>query len=42
VVAVSDKNLNIIDGEFILSVGRSGCGKSTPLIIIADLEDIEG
>lgn len=38
--AVSDFNLEIMDGEFIVFVGPSGCGKSTTLRMIARLEDI--
>ncbi len=39
-VAVQDFNLEIADKEFIVFVGRSGCGKSTTLRMIAGLEDI--
>ena len=40
-VKVVDRfNLEIKDGEFIVLVGRSGCGKSTTLRMIAGLEDI--
>ncbi|AZI42347.1 sn-glycerol-3-phosphate ABC transporter ATP-binding protein UgpC [Deinococcus psychrotolerans] len=39
-VAVSDFNLNVVDGEFMVFVGPSGCGKSTTLRMIAGLEDI--
>ena len=38
--AVSDMNLNIVDGELLVLVGPSGCGKSTLLRMIAGLEDI--
>ena len=38
--AVKDFNLEIEDKEFIIFVGRSGCGKSTTLRMIAGLEDI--
>lgn len=37
VVAVSDMNLDIKDGEFITLVGPSGCGKSTTLKMIGGL-----
>jgi multiple sugar transport system ATP-binding protein len=39
-VAVTDANLNIDDGEFMILVGPSGSGKSTVLNMIAGLEDI--
>src|ERR1041384_88916 len=38
--AVKGLNLEIADGEFMILVGRSGCGKSTALNMIAGLEDI--
>lgn len=38
--AVRDLNLTIADGEFLILVGRSGCGKTTTLNMIAGLEDI--
>src|SRR3954465_12245577 len=38
--AVKDMNLQIGDGEFMILVGSSGCGKSTALRMIAGLEDI--
>ena len=38
--AVQDFNLEVEDKEFIIFVGRSGCGKSTTLRMIAGLEDI--
>jgi multiple sugar transport system ATP-binding protein len=38
--AVSDANLDIADGEFLVLVGPSGSGKSTVLNMIAGLEDI--
>lgn len=41
-VSVSDFNLEIEKGEFIVFVGPSGCGKSTTLRMIAGLEDITG
>ncbi|HWG84793.1 MAG TPA: ABC transporter ATP-binding protein, partial [Deinococcales bacterium] len=40
VTAVSDFNLDIQHGEFIVFVGPSGCGKSTTLRMIAGLEEI--
>ncbi len=40
VQAVSDFNLSVQHGEFIVFVGPSGCGKSTTLRMIAGLEDI--
>ncbi len=38
VVALSDVDLSIADGEFIAIVGPSGCGKTTLLKILAGLE----
>src|SRR5213595_391808 len=38
--AVKDINLDVADGEFIVLVGPSGCGKPTALRMIAGLEDI--
>jgi len=38
--AVKDFNLDIHDGEFVVLVGASGCGKSTTLRMVAGLEDI--
>jgi multiple sugar transport system ATP-binding protein len=40
VTAVSDVNLEIAAGEFVVLVGPSGCGKSTTLRMVAGLEDI--
>src|SRR4051812_24519645 len=40
VEAVSDMNLAIADGEFMVLVGPSGSGKSTALAMVAGLEDI--
>jgi ABC-type sugar transport system ATPase subunit len=33
-------SIEIADGEFVILVGPTGCGKSTPLRIIAGLESI--
>jgi multiple sugar transport system ATP-binding protein len=38
--AVTDMNLAIADGEFMILVGPSGSGKSTALRMVAGLEDI--
>jgi multiple sugar transport system ATP-binding protein len=35
-------DLEVADGEFLVFVGASGCGKSTTLRMIAGLEDISG
>ena len=40
VAAVTDFSLDIRDGEFVVLVGSSGCGKSTILRMIAGLEEI--
>ena len=40
VAAVTDLSLNIRDGEFVVLVGPSVCGKSTVLRMIAGLEEI--
>ena len=40
--AVTDLNLSIEDGEFMILVGPYGCGKSTALRMIAGLEEISG
>lgn len=37
---VKDANIEIKDGEFLVLVGASGCGKSTTLRMVAGLEDI--
>src|SRR6266508_3064262 len=39
-VAVHDLDLDIGDGEFVVLVGPTGCGKSTTLRMIAGLESI--
>ncbi|WP_193070925.1 ABC transporter ATP-binding protein [Brevibacterium sp. FME37] len=36
--AVSDVDLDVVDGEFLVLVGPSGCGKSTTLRMLAGLE----
>ncbi|MCW2920105.1 MAG: transporter related protein, partial [Actinomycetia bacterium] len=38
--AVTDLNLRIADGEFLVLVGPSGCGTTTALRMVAGLEDI--
>ncbi|MBI5724746.1 MAG: sn-glycerol-3-phosphate ABC transporter ATP-binding protein UgpC [Planctomycetes bacterium] len=38
--AVSDFNLKVSHGEFVVLVGPSGCGKSTSLRMVAGLEEI--
>lgn len=40
--AVHGINLDIVDGEFMVFVGPSGCAKSTTLRMIAGLEEISG
>jgi multiple sugar transport system ATP-binding protein len=40
VVAVSDLDLDVAPGEFLVLVGPSGCGKSTVLRMIAGLEEV--
>jgi multiple sugar transport system ATP-binding protein len=40
VEAVSDMNLDVADGEFMILVGPSGSGKSTALRMVAGLEDV--
>ncbi len=39
VIAVEDFNLEIGDGEFVILVGTSGCGKTTTLRMIAGLDE---
>jgi multiple sugar transport system ATP-binding protein len=39
-LAVHDIELEVADGEFVILVGPTGCGKSTTLNMIAGLEDI--
>ena len=38
VVAISDFNLEVVEGEFVCLLGPSGCGKTTVLRIVAGLE----
>src|SRR2546429_1476433 len=38
--ACKDVNLNILDKEFVVLVGPSGCGKATTLRMVAGLEEI--
>jgi multiple sugar transport system ATP-binding protein len=38
--AVSDLDLEIVDGEFVVLVGPSGCGKTSALRMVAGLEPI--
>jgi multiple sugar transport system ATP-binding protein len=38
--AVTDLNIDIMDGEFLVLVGPSGCGKTTALRMVAGLEEI--
>ena len=38
--AVSDLNLEVIDGDFMCLLGPSGCGKTTTLRMIAGLENL--
>src|SRR5262245_23199488 len=40
VLAVSDVDLTVEPGEFMVLVGPSGCGKSTLLRMIGGLEDV--
>jgi multiple sugar transport system ATP-binding protein len=40
--AVDQLCLDIADGEFLVLVGLSGCGKSTSLRMLAGLEDVNG
>jgi multiple sugar transport system ATP-binding protein len=39
---VKGLNLEVADGEFLVFVGASGCGKSTTLRLLAGLESIDG
>ncbi len=38
VIAVNEADLTVMDGEFLVIVGESGCGKTTTLRLIAGLE----
>jgi len=38
VVAVDAADLHVLDGEFLVIIGESGCGKTTTLRLIAGLE----
>jgi multiple sugar transport system ATP-binding protein len=38
--AVSELDLEIMDGEFVVLVGPSGCGKTTALRMVAGLEEV--
>ena len=40
-IAVDELSLEIADGEFMILVGSSGCGKTTALRMIAGLEDAD-
>src|SRR4051794_41425615 len=40
--AVDGLDIHIEDGEFLVLVGTSGCGKSTSLRMLAGLEDVNG
>ncbi|MGI9132745.1 MAG: ABC transporter ATP-binding protein [Rhodoferax sp.] len=40
VLALTDINLQISEGEFVALIGPSGCGKTTLVRVIADLEQI--
>jgi len=40
VVALTDVNLTVAEGEFVSLIGPSGCGKSTLLRLIADLDTV--
>jgi ABC-type sugar transport system ATPase subunit len=40
VVAIENLSLEVADGEFLIMVGSSGCGKSTALRMVAGLERI--
>ncbi|MDB5551296.1 MAG: transporter ATP-binding protein [Rhizobium sp.] len=41
VQVIKDLNLSIADGEFIVLLGQSGCGKTTTLRAVAGLESID-
>lgn len=40
-VIVKDFNLKIAQGEFVTVIGHSGCGKSTQLMMLAGLSEID-
>ena len=40
VQVIKDMNLTIADGEFVVMLGQSGCGKNTTLRAIAGLETV--
>ncbi|PUE06735.1 ABC transporter [Limnohabitans sp. T6-5] len=40
VTVVSELNLSVSPGEFVVLLGESGCGKSTTLRMVAGLEDV--
>jgi multiple sugar transport system ATP-binding protein len=41
-VAVDDLTLHVADGELLVLLGSSGCGKTTALRLVAGLEDVTG
>src|ERR1700686_5015663 len=38
--AVTELNIDVVEGEFMVMVGPSGCGKTTALRMVAGLEEI--
>ena len=40
VTVVQQMNLSVQEGEFVVLLGESGCGKSTTLRMLAGLEDV--
>jgi ABC-type sugar transport system ATPase subunit len=40
VTVVSELNLSVSPGEFVVLLGESGCGKSTTLRMVAGLEEV--